>query len=630
MIKGMYKNHADLFAYVSLYILSLIFLLIMALRLNIPPVIDEVATRASPMYLIGNDWSEALHAMGGYYFKYGGGMVYYPLVALIRDPYVLYRSMLALNAFICSFIPVISFAVLKKHFGAGRRSSWFMSLLTFALPFTSLYTLYARADAMLIVTPWIVTLLLLELVKTSVSKGSGSDKKSAAKRRVVLSVLLVLVSCMSYSFHTRGIVVILAVIFAVLIISVLLRTRIVAVIPSVITLAGALYIDNAIASFFRNALYSQYGTAFSSAESYDFGALSKIFTSEGFKGFVFETIGALFNSLVSSWGLVGLGVVLGVVMVIRFIRKPSEASDPLMAFTVFAVILFLGSFAMSIIYFFPYVHDLLSSSEPSRSDWLVYGRYAACGAGPCVLAGLYLCFTKRERLYNTLKIVTFVLFGCVCAAFLIFVAPKIEGVSAVTRNFISISAFVDLASPGITTAVVPGVTQAFIWAALLAGAVMLITVLVSMIVKKSIALYGAALFLSVISVIITFVDYKNIRSSRDEKLMGYIEPVTDVIRNNGDLKDMMVYVDASARDIKHYQYVLADRVCFGEGTDIVPGKPFVVIAGKKTKEKKIVLPERNDETEYMLKELDDLGSFETAKDRIYICIPLEKIIFMCG
>ncbi|MCR5430936.1 MAG: hypothetical protein K6E95_00085 [Lachnospiraceae bacterium] len=619
MIGKMYKNHADLIACVSLYIFSLVFLLVMALRLSIPPVIDEVATIASPMYLTGNDWTEALHAMGGYYFKYGGGMIYYPLVLFIKDPYILYRSMLTLNAVVCSFIPVIAFIILKKHFGVRRSASYVMSLITFALPYTALYTLYARADAMLIFTPWLIVLLILELVKNSVSGASGEDKRRAARKRVMLSALLAFLSCLSYSFHTRGIVVILAVIFAVTLISLILRTGIVAVIPGGISLGVCLFADRMIASYFTEALYSKYGTSFSSAEAYDFGALTKIFTADGFKGFVYETLGAMFNSLVSTWGLAGIGVLLGSFLVIRFIRKRSEASNAVMAFTAFAVILFLGSFAMSVIYFFPYVNELLASSEPTRSDWLVYGRYAACGSGPCILAALYLCFNKKEKIYSILKVLSLVIFAAVCALFLIYVAPHIEGVSAVMRNFISICGFVSLKSEGITTAVIPGVTTSFMMSAVLAGIVMLIIVILSMTVKKSVALYSAALFLSVISVIITFVDYDKIRLSRNEKLDSWITPVTDIISADPEMKDMKVFVDPSAKDIKHYQFVLAGHVCFGEGTAEFPEEPFLVIASKKTGIENLKLPKRQDGSGYTLTEIIDVEEYGSARDKVYMC-----------
>ncbi len=581
MIKRLYKEHADLIACASLYFFSVTFLLIMALQLDIPPVIDEVATVASPMYLIGNDWSEALHAMGGYYFKYGGGMVYFPLVALIKDPCILYKSMLALNAAICSFIPVIAFVILKKHFGVRRSSSWVMSIITFCLPVTALYTLYARADAMLIFTPWLIALIILELVKTSVSGTSGEEKRRSARKRVILSILLALLSCVSYSLHTRGIAVILAVFFAVLIICVILKTRIVAIIPSFITLIASLFIDSKIASFFKDALYSQYGTAFSSTDSYDFATLAKIFTKDGFKSFAAETLGAIFNIMVSTYGLVVIGVILGTVVLVRFIRKRSETSNAVMAFTVFSVILFLGTFAMSIIYFFPYVMNLLEGTGEQRSDWLVYGRYAACGCGPCVLIGLYLCRYKKEKLYNVLKMACVLFFAGISVLFVSKVTPLIEGVSAVTRNFISLCTFVELKSEGITTAVVPEITESFAKAALLSGAVLIVVTLLSMITKKVYTLYIAALFLSVVSVIITFVDYDKIRLSRDEKLESWITPVTDVIRNDPALVGCNIYVTPGAKSIKHYQFMLPDHVCFSPGAKLTLDNAMVVISAKK-------------------------------------------------
>jgi len=148
---------------------------------------------------------------------------------------------------------------------------------------------------------------------------------------------------------------------------------------------------------------------------------------------------------------------------------------------------------------------------------------------------------------------------------------------------------------------------------------MLIVVLLSTIVKKSIALYSAALFLSVISVIITFVDYDKIRLSRDEKLSSWITPVTDVISMDPDMKDMKIFVDPTAKDIKHYQFVLADHVCFGEGTDEFPEEPFLVIAAKKTKIKNIKLPKRQDGSGYNVTEIIDVEEYGSARDKVYMC-----------
>ena len=82
--------------------------LIFALRLNVPPVVDEVGTVANTALLMGWDWSETAWAMGGSYFKYGFALLYWPLTLLIEDSYTLYKAMLALNMVFMALIPVFT------------------------------------------------------------------------------------------------------------------------------------------------------------------------------------------------------------------------------------------------------------------------------------------------------------------------------------------------------------------------------------------------------------------------------------------------------------------------------------------------------------------------------------------
>ena len=61
--------------------------LIFALRLNVPPVLDEVGILANSAYMDGYDWSETVYTMGGYYYKYGISILYAPFLKLIDNPY---------------------------------------------------------------------------------------------------------------------------------------------------------------------------------------------------------------------------------------------------------------------------------------------------------------------------------------------------------------------------------------------------------------------------------------------------------------------------------------------------------------------------------------------------------------
>jgi len=601
-------NHADAFTKGILFLVSFVFLLILSLSLNIPPVNDEVATLASPAYVLGADWSQTLEAMGGYYFKYGAGMIYYPLMLFIKNPYVLYKAMLTLNCICCSFIPVIVYSVLKKYMGAKRTTSALIGAAAAALPTSCLYALYTRGDVFLTVAPFVCLWLLLNLLQTSYDIPEG-NKKKLKRKRVILGILLAFVCAGAFAVHTRGIVVLLAVIVTILASSLILRIKYMAIIPTGVSLVLFLWIDRCLENYFFDALYKTYGTGFSSTQSYDFGALKLIFSADGFSAFIKEAAGTLFNAMVSTGGLVILGVLLGLVVIVMYFRKKSEVRPALLLFGIFAVVICVGTFLMSVIYFFPYVYDLLTYDRGQRSDWLVYGRYIACSLGPCVTLALYLLHTKRGAVYNVFKAIGGVVYVAVAAYFLIKVCPLIDGVSAVSRNFISVAEFVNVDSYGITTAAFYDVGKSFLWAGILGLLIYLVIVVCSLIKRKDIPMWVAALFFTVLSVIITVVNYQKIRISRDEVLVSWTQPVSDAIRRCEAASGYRIYVDDSAKSIKHYQYNCAAFKCCGPRT-VDKNEEMFIITSKKHFTKEFY------EDDFYV--FDDFDAESSARDTVYV------------
>lgn len=579
-IREICKKNSDTFIKVALYLFSLIFMTVLVSFLNIPPVNDEVATLASPEYLLGNDWSETLYSIGGYYFKYGAGMIYLPLMLIFKNPYVLYKAMLILNCAINAFTPVIAYTIFKKHLGANRTASGLIALSTVVYPATVLFTMYTRADSLLLFLPWPITLILLELLKISFDIPNG-DKKRLKRRRVILSLVLAALCIYSYAVHTRGIVILLAVVVSCLIAFLVLRVRFIAVIPFSLVCAGLLLVDKALSGFFYDRLYSYYGTSFSSVESYNFSALSDIFTAEGFKAFIKETLGTLFNVCVSSYGLVIIAVILGTVLLVRYLRNKREATPAWVLFTLFTLVLFVGTFMMSIIYFFPYVYDYYTGVSVIRSDWLVYGRYIACSSSGAVALGLYLLFRDTGRRAIVTKTLSLFIYAGVCAAFLKFCAPFMEGVSSVSRNFIQLCTFAQFQGEGLTTGIIGNISEALLWAALTGGAVFVILLVLSVVRKDKPFVKLITLCFIVASVIIAMVNYDKARLARDEKLYQWVSTPVEILLQNGDLSEYPIYVDDSAKDIKHYQYVCAKYTCCSSLTDSSGAEEMFIISRKK-------------------------------------------------
>lgn len=579
-IRDTYKKHSDTIIKVALYIASLAFLTVFASLLNIPPVNDEVATLASPMYLLGNDWSETLCSIGGYYFKYGAGMVYLPLMLIFKDPYVLYKSMLILNVAINAFIPVICYTIFKKHLNVTRAKALIISICAIVYPSTVLYTMYTRADSLLLFLPWPIILVMLELLKATYDM-AGGNKKTLRRRRVLLSCLLAFLSVAAYAVHTRGIVIFLAVVVAAVICFIIFRSRFIAVIPFAAVSTVMFFVDKALSGFFYDRLYSYYGTSYSSVESYNFGALSKIFTGEGFKAFIKETIGTLFNVCVSSYGLVIIAVILGVILICRYFKHKSVASPGVILFTAFTLILFVGTFCMSIIYFFPYVLDYYTGVNIIRSDWLVYGRYIACSSPLAVILGIYLLIRDDEKRHVIVKCVSFLMYAALVFVFVKWCAPYMEGVSSVSRNFIQICTFVELPGIGLSTGIISNITEAMMMAGILGGTVFAILIALSMFKKGRISCIFITLCFIVASVILTIVNYDKVRISRDNRLVEWTQNSTDVLLDLDGFTDYPVYVDDTAKDIKHYQYVLSEYTCCSDLTDSASEDNLFIISKKK-------------------------------------------------
>ncbi len=593
-IEKLKKGYAEREAGIVLYFATLIFGIILANGLSVPPVIDEVATLANSAHILGRDWSEALFAMGGYYFKYGAALLYLPAMKLFKDVYTAYRMMLIANVVLYAFIPVFAMKILNRHMGVKKSVSVALAATTGLFPSTILYVLYARADAVLLFILWPIIYIILELIAIEGgAKGSTAAKKALTKR-ILLSCVLAVCMVYAYMAHTRGIAVVLAVVVSLILIRIVCKAVSVEWISFSVVSAVMLLIDKKAAGLFKSALYGKYGTSFSSAESFDFAYLKKIFTPGGFKLFLREITGTAYNVIVSSYGLAAIAFFAAITVFVLYLKNKNAASNAEMALITVSLMAFLASFMMSCIYFVPYAGKMLEGIYEERADWLVYGRYAACGAGPLVLYGLYYlcCRNLPEKKERRSRIVVVVLSSVLClgtaAAFVFKCLDLLVGKSAVSRNFIQLCTFLKLPKDGQTTAVFDNLGTAFVYAGILAGVVMVLMLTATVgrngrgfRVAAVVAVFAAA------SILIALVNYVKIRDGRDEVLYnGTKESVAVLTKVASKINDCGVVVDSGAKDIKHYQYLLPTYRCGRSNTDVFKEDEFFIIAKKGTLKKK--------------------------------------------
>ena len=604
---------ADVLLKLALFAATLGWGLLFALRLNVPPVVDEVGTVSNTALLMGWDWSETAYAMGGSYFKYGFALLYYPLALLIEDSYVLYKSMLALNMVFLALIPVFTYDICHRHIGSDKAESTMLSIMMAVFPSTVLYMTYSKADVILIFLPFPIVYLMLELGQLRTKGVEPALAKKNKRRRVWLSILLATLTMYAYMSHTRGVVIVLAVVFAVIFIRIFCRIPTVEYI-SFLGVSGLLYyVDTRAAAYFKNAIYGVYGTAYSSAESYDFETLKLIFTKDGIGPFAKLVAGTAFNSLVSSYGLAAIAMIGGIILFFRYLRSRSAATDGEMILTVFTVLLFLGTFVMSCIYFFPYIYPYFTGENMRRADWLVYGRYTACSAGLAVLLGLLLLIRKMKAKGIVTKLLSIAAYAGVFVVFIIKTAPHIEGVSAVMRNFIQLCTFFTLNSYGITSTVLTDPVSAFVKAGLLGAGAGLLLIAISFITDSERRLKAAfiTVIFTILSITLTCINYSKIRISRDEVLKSWIEQPCGVLEDVKELAgEYPVLVDASAKSIKHYQFVCKEFTLGSSITKTAEAKNCFIIAKKK-----YFVKDFYDNDYYVFDDFDYAGA---NKDIVYI------------
>ena len=540
--------------------------LITALKLNIPPVLDEVGILANSAYAAGYDWSETTYTMGGFYYKYGISLLYAPFLKLIDDPYILYKVLLSINVFLYAFVPVIAYTIQKKHLQMKRLVAVLFAIIVGAIPCCFIFQLYAKADSMLIVLPWVVLYLVMEL------SGTNSGRK-----KTVLSILLAAVSMYSYMVHTRGVVIIIALILTIVLAGVLNKKCVINIPAFLVTAAILLAVDKWLSGLFYDGVYGAYGTAHASAESFEFSELKKIFTLPGLKTLGRLIIGWLFTGMTATSGLLGVGVLGGIIFGIKEfwikilkkktveIEKETESVRPSeRILSIYSVLSMLGVFAMGILFFFPPVYKYLNVEAVVRSDRLIYERYMAAAFGPLVLYGLYLLYRGSTNIGQKAKravlIISGAAFAGIIALFMFECVEYIEGVQGNSRYIIGLSMFLKV-SGGSTNAIFPDMSQSLLKAGLLGFGLYILLAVLSEVKadKKSagklILLAGTAL--AALYVTLILVSFNNIRLSRDEALYSWTsEPAGYMLNLPSEFSEYPVFWDYSAKDIKHYQFQL--------------------------------------------------------------------------
>lgn len=340
---------------------------------------DEFGYWANAAYLAGYDWS-GISTISPYY-SYGYSMVIAPLYWIFKNPLVIYKAAICMNAvfYVCSFL--VSYVCAKKLFANVNRYVLVCVCFVTALYCNNLMqSNMAWSEPFIYLLYWVSCLTFLCYLD-----------KYRLKWLLIFAVELVFL----YTIHQRALGVLAAGIVVVVFVAAVTRkisvrdlTLFACVIAGCLTLSviGKGYLQDHLWVWTEEqteiAIRNDYGGQFSK--------IWQILTSwDTFKDFIISVAGKFFYLFAASALLVYWGLKDAVVRGVQAIREKVPEKMCIWLYFVLSLLMALGV-------------NAIFCTFMGRTDGYIYGRYMEYTVGPILLMGLISLYENREKIWSLL------------------------------------------------------------------------------------------------------------------------------------------------------------------------------------------------------------------------------------
>lgn len=155
---------------------------------------DEMFAMWPAAKLLGYDWSGVMQDYR--YYGYGYTVLLVPFMAVIKDPVILYRSMVAFMALCQAMVAPISFHLMKKYF--DMRDEKLVCLISVTCSYlVAVRATYTYPEFVYVLMVWIITWILLKMKTNSVQENK--------KTKALYTILLFVVLAYAYTVHSRAV-----------------------------------------------------------------------------------------------------------------------------------------------------------------------------------------------------------------------------------------------------------------------------------------------------------------------------------------------------------------------------------------------------------------------------------------
>lgn len=203
-LKQFYESFGDRGVMFILYALTVVINTLCAITSELPTVYpDEIRTAGTAALFSGRNWSALSGQLGNGYIQ---ALLYAPLFWFIKNPYVLYKAMLIVNALIVGFIPLIAYRLAGKFGVMQVRRKLLIALCCGMYATYITNSKFIWNETITCFFGWLLTLCIF----------STWDKRNRSSR-AAMSLLTGFLCAVSYAANKRLIAVVAALVLTVII-----------------------------------------------------------------------------------------------------------------------------------------------------------------------------------------------------------------------------------------------------------------------------------------------------------------------------------------------------------------------------------------------------------------------------
>ncbi|WP_276930804.1 hypothetical protein [Faecalibaculum rodentium] len=370
--------------YISVFLIAFLPRLLFIFDINTMSISgDEIFSFWPAAKLAGYDWSDVMEKYR--YYGIGYTLLLAPFFQLIKNPVVLYRTLVILMALFQSLCAPLCCHLMRRFFHV--RNTKFLILASTATVFmTPIRAVYTYPEFLYDLLIWVIVWILLKL-------STIADNK----KRMGFTILLWTVTGYACTVHTRGVTIVAAVLAAALIYQLTLKKKLLNWPVTIILAAAAILFYKFGISLLMSFLNVQHAVGNTSIPTGGRAIMLFLTEPKTWTAFAAIVIGQFNEAIMMSLGL-AVPVTWAFAKTAFSKKEWTEVHHPVLLagwFCIIALIITIGGQAIS-------QASSVYEAMLNGGDWdafrnVTYGRYFAAYAAPLLMVGLYLLRKPEMR-----------------------------------------------------------------------------------------------------------------------------------------------------------------------------------------------------------------------------------------